>query len=155
LALDLANQAQNHGDVPVGALVIANGKVIGRGYNQKESRQEPTAHAELIAIQDAAKTLGSWRLLGGILVTTLEPCPMCAGAVLQARLDTVIYGALDRRWGALGTRLDLIGVGFNHVPRVHYVPYPPCEQVLTHFFTQRRLQKKALSQGGKAPFEPQ
>lgn len=151
LALDLAHHAQQAGDVPVGAIVVANGKVIGKGYNQKECRQQPTAHAEIMAIQDAANHLGSWRLGGCILVSTLEPCPMCAGAVLQARLDAVVYGALDRRWGALGTRLDLIAVGFNHIPRVHYVPYPPCEQILTHFFAQRRLQKKGESRINQFP----
>lgn len=138
-AIALATRASDQGDVPVGAVVVYQGQIIGEGYNQKEATQQASAHAEMMAIAQACESLGSWRLLDCVLVSTLEPCPMCAGALLQARVGTVVYGAHDWRWGALGTRLDLIGIGFNHRPQVHYVPYAPCETILKEFFKRRRM----------------
>jgi|GEM_PF-1122610 len=137
-ALGLAALASQQGDVPVGAVVVYQGQIIGEGYNQKERRQQAAAHAEMVAIAQACDALASWRLIDCVLVSTLEPCPMCAGALLQARVGAVVYGARDWRWGALETRLQLIDIGFNHRPSLHYVPYPPCETILTDFFKHRR-----------------
>lgn len=107
-ALDLAATTPP-GDVPVGALVFdADGEVIGRGVNRREQRQDPTAHAEVEAIRDAARTLGSWRLDGCELVVTLEPCTMCAGALLGARIDSLIFGAFEPKTGAVGSLLDAL-----------------------------------------------
>lgn len=146
-ALMLANRASQQGDVPVGAVVVYQGEIIGEGYNQKEVTQQASAHAEMMALSQACDALGSWRLLDCVLVSTLEPCPMCAGALLQARVRAVVYGAPDRRWGALETRLQLIDIGFNHSPEVHHVPYLPCETILTDFFKHRRGGGKFIYEG--------
>lgn len=114
-ALAEAEQAAALGEVPVGAVAVLAGQVIGRGYNRKESDQNPIAHAEMIALQAAAQTVQNWRLLGVTLYCTLEPCPMCAGAMLQARLPRLVYGARDTRFGADGTMVDVLGEPqFNH-----------------------------------------
>ncbi|MDX1687516.1 MAG: tRNA adenosine(34) deaminase TadA [Candidatus Promineifilaceae bacterium] len=118
-ALALAEEAAALGEVPVGAVAVLDGQVIGEGYNRKESDQDPTAHAEVIALRRAAATLGSWRLLGVTLYATLEPCPMCAGAMIQGRLERLVYGAADARFGADGTIVDVLGEPrFNHRVRV-------------------------------------
>lgn len=114
-ALALAQEAATLGEVPVGAVAVLDGRVIGEGYNRKESDQDPTAHAEMIALRQAAATLQSWRLLDVTLYATLEPCPMCAGAMIQARLERLVYGAPDARFGADGTIVDVLGdERFNH-----------------------------------------
>lgn len=115
LALDQAVEAMALGEVPVGAVAVLNGEVIGRGYNRKESDQDPTAHAEMIALRQAAAHLGNWRLIGVALYCTLEPCPMCAGAMIQARLSKLVYGAPDTRFGADGTVVEVLSEpAFNH-----------------------------------------
>jgi tRNA(adenine34) deaminase len=106
-ALSLARGAGERGEVPVGAVVVFDGRVVGRGANARESARDPTAHAELLAIQDAARALGRWRLSGTTLVATLEPCAMCAGAMVLARIDRLVLGASDPRAGAVGSLLDL------------------------------------------------
>lgn len=115
LALREAETAVTLGEVPVGAIAVFEGRVIGRGFNRKESDQDPTAHAEMIALKDAAVYLQNWRLLGVTLYCTLEPCPMCAGAMIQARLPRLVYGAKDTRFGADGSVVDVLQTeGFNH-----------------------------------------
>ncbi len=106
-ALALARDAGARGEVPVGAVALFEGRVVGRGVNARESANDPTAHAELLAIQEAARTLGRWRLSGVTLVATLEPCAMCAGALVLARVDRLVYGASDPKAGAVGSLIDL------------------------------------------------
>jgi len=115
LALAQAARAAALGEVPVGAVAVREGALIGVGFNRKESDQDPTAHAEMLALRQAAARLNNWRLLGVTLYCTLEPCPMCAGAMIQARLPRLVYGAPDTRFGANGTVVDVLGrPEFNH-----------------------------------------
>ena len=115
LALDQAVKAMVLGEVPVGAVAVLEGRVVGSGFNRKESDQDPTAHAEMIALREAAARLDNWRLVGVTLYCTLEPCPMCAGAMIQGRLSRLVYGAKDTRFGADGTIIDVLGQpAFNH-----------------------------------------
>jgi tRNA(adenine34) deaminase len=114
-AIALAQQAADEGEVPVGAVAVKNGQVIGQGYNRKEAANDPTAHAEIIALKRSAKTIGNWRLTDVTLFCTLEPCPMCAGAMIQARLSRLVYGARDVRFGADGSVVDVLNSDqFNH-----------------------------------------
>jgi tRNA(adenine34) deaminase len=115
LALREAERALEHDDVPVGAIVVHDGEVIGSGHNEREIRADPTAHAEMIALREAARSLGSWRVLDTVMYVTLEPCAMCAGAIVLARLPRVIYGAADPKAGAAGSALDVFGE-----PRLHH-----------------------------------
>ena len=145
LALDEAEQAMREEEVPIGAVIVHGERLIARAHNQREQLHDPTAHAEMIAITQAAEALQSWRLEGCTLYVTLEPCPMCAGAILQARIPTVVYGALDPKAGAVQTLYKLLtDERLNH--RCLIVPSvlaEPCGQILTRFFQeQRRLGKK-------------
>jgi tRNA(adenine34) deaminase len=139
-ALAQAAEAMRFGEVPVGALAVLNGEIIGVGYNRKESDQDPTAHAEMIALRQAAGHLNSWRLIGVTLYCTLEPCPMCAGAMIQARLTRLVYGAKDTRFGADGTIIDVLGQpAFNHrVEVVSGVLADEAGDLLQQFFRQLR-----------------
>lgn len=115
LALQQAEQAAALGEVPIGAVAVLDGVVIGAGYNRKETDCDPTAHAEMIALRQAATSLQNWRLIGVTLYCTVEPCPMCAGAMIQARLQRLVYGTADVRFGANGTIVDVLGeTRFNH-----------------------------------------
>jgi tRNA(adenine34) deaminase len=107
LALREAERAAHHGDVPIGAVVVLDGEVIAAAGNERELRKSPVAHAEMIAIEDAAAHMGSWRLLNTVLYVTLEPCPMCAGAIVQARIPRLVYGATDEKAGAAGTLYNI------------------------------------------------
>ena len=119
LALREAERALEHDDVPVGAVVVHGGEVIGAGHNERELRQDPTAHAETIAIREAARALGSWRLLDTVLYVTLEPCAMCAGAIVLGRIPRVVYGTTDPKAGAAGSVLDVLSEPrLNHRPEV-------------------------------------
>lgn len=139
-ALDQAAEAMKLGEVPVGAVAVLNGEIIGVGYNRKESDQDPTAHAEMIALRQAAEHLQSWRLIGVTLYCTLEPCPMCAGAMIQARLSRLVYGAKDTRFGADGTIIDVLGQpAFNHRVEVFSgVLANEAGDLLQQFFRQLR-----------------
>lgn len=106
-AFEEAEKALEKGEVPIGAVVVLEGEVIGRGHNLKETTNDPTAHAEIIALREASRNLGSWRLNGTTLYTTLEPCPMCLGAMLQARVSRLVFSSYDPRWGACGSLYDL------------------------------------------------
>ena len=115
LALQLAQKAAGLGEVPVGAIAVKEGQIIGQGYNLKETSQDPTAHAEIAALREAAASLNNWRLPGVTLYCTLEPCPMCAGAMIQARLPRLVYGARDTRFGAHGSIVNILDeTRFNH-----------------------------------------
>ncbi len=119
LALREATRALEHDDVPIGAVIVRDGEVIGSGCNERELRQDPTAHAEMIALRETARSLGSWRVLDAVMYVTLEPCAMCAGAIVLARLPRVIYGAADPNAGAAGSALDVLGEPrLNHRPQV-------------------------------------
>ena len=138
-ALLLAKKAAQMDEVPVGALIVREGKVIARAYNKRETLKSPTAHAELLAIQKAAKKLGGWRLIGCTLYVTLEPCPMCAGAIVNARVPTVVFGAPDPKAGALGSVYDLAQGRLNHTPQViSGVLQKECGDVLSDYFKKKR-----------------
>lgn len=139
-ALELAGRAYDLGECPVGAIVVdPDGKIIGEGYNLREQLQSPTAHAEIIAIEQAAKALGSWRLSGCTLYVTLEPCPMCAGAVMNSRLKRLVYGAFDDKNGACASVVNLFEERFTHIPYVRSrILIEPCGEILTRFFRQLR-----------------
>ena len=141
LALDVAIAAIEHGDVPVGAVVVGpDGQVLARRHNERELSGDPTAHAEILALRAAAAALGTWRLDGCCLVVTLEPCPMCAGAAVAARLATVVFGAADPKAGAMGSLYNLAeDPRLNH--RIQVVPgvmAAECAAVLRDFFSARR-----------------
>jgi len=139
-ALDLATCAENEGEVPVGALVVLNGEIIGEGWNRPIASHDPTAHAEIIALRAAAANLGNYRLTGATLYVTLEPCPMCAGAMVQARVARVVYGAPDPLAGSAGTVFDLLNAAaLNHRADVQGgVLAGECSQRLKAFFQSRR-----------------
>jgi tRNA(adenine34) deaminase len=143
-ALEEAKKAEMIGEVPIGAVVVRDNRIIARGYNLKETRQDPLAHAEMIVIQQAADRLGSWRLRDCILYVTLEPCPMCAGAILQARIQQVVYGTADPKAGCAGSLMNLLqDPRFNHQTEiVTPVCQQECSQILRQFFHMLRQQKK-------------
>jgi tRNA(adenine34) deaminase len=140
LALREAEQAPAHDDVPVGAVLVHGGEVIGAGHNERELRADPTAHAEMIAIREGARAVGSWRLLDTVLYVTLEPCAMCAGAIVLARIPRVVYGAVDPKAGAAGSVLDILGEPrLNHRPDVAGgLLEEECGDLLRAFFKSRR-----------------
>src|SRR5665213_727965 len=140
LALREAERALEHDDVPVGAVVVRGGEVVGAGHNERELRKDPTAHAELLAIREAARTLGRWRLLECVLYVTLEPCAMCAGAIVLARLPRVVFAAPDPKAGAAGSVLDVLSEPrLNHRPEVEGgVLGEECGDLLSGFFASRR-----------------
>lgn len=138
-ALELAREAQADGDVPVGCVIVRDGEIIGRGRNRREANGDATAHAELDAIRDACARTGSWRLHGCTLYVTLEPCPMCAGGIINARVDEIRYGARDEKAGCCGSVLNLFEERFNHHPRIYQGPLiRECEEILQRFFENLR-----------------
>lgn len=142
-ALSLARAAECLGEVPVGAVVVREGQIIGRGFNSPIGEHDPTAHAEIVALRDAARNLHNYRLPGCALFVTLEPCAMCAGAILQARIARVIYGARDPKTGVHGSVVDLFAVERlnHHATVVSGVLADECGQLLSEFFAARRLRK--------------
>ncbi len=140
IALREATAAVEHGDVPVGAIVLFDGKVVSQRHNERELTKDPTAHAELLALRDAAETLGSWRLSGATLVVTLEPCPMCAGALLAGRVSRLVFGAADPKAGACGTLYNFCtDPRLNHAVDVrHGVMADRASALLSSFFAERR-----------------
>lgn len=139
-ALELARKAASRGEIPVGAIVVdKNGAVIGEGFNRREELQSPTAHAEVLAIEQAAKTLKNRRLSGCTLYVTLEPCPMCAGAVMNAGLKRLVYGAFDDKNGACASVATLFDEKFTHIPMVRSrVLKERCGEILSEFFKDKR-----------------
>ena len=139
-ALVLAQKAAEHGEVPVGAIVVdENGEIIGEGYNRREELQSPTAHAEIIAIEQAAKRLHNRRLSDCTLYVTLEPCPMCAGAIINARIKTLVFGAYDSRAGSIDSVINLCDYPYNHKPEIYGgICEDECTAVLQDFFKNLR-----------------
>jgi tRNA(adenine34) deaminase len=144
LALREAMIAEEEGEVPVGAIIVQEGVIIARDHNRREALQDPTAHAELLAITQASSLLGTWRLDDCRLYVTLEPCPMCAGAIVQARIPEIVYGATDPKAGACGTLYQI-----TNDPRLNHraltiggILAKPCGQILTDFFAKQRAMGK-------------
>ena len=139
-SLELAKEAAADGEVPVGCVIVRKGEIVGRGRNRREINKSALAHAEIEAISDACRTLGGWRLWECTLYVTLEPCPMCAGAILNARIPRVVYGASDAKCGAVRSVCSLFSMEFNHHPQVEAgILETECAEVLTEFFQQLRL----------------
>ncbi|MFZ5510881.1 MAG: tRNA adenosine(34) deaminase TadA [Pseudomonadota bacterium] len=143
-ALRLAREGQAAGEVPVGAVVVKDGEIVGRGFNAPISRHDPSAHAEMLALRDAAQRLGNYRLPGCELYVTLEPCAMCAGAIMHARISRVVFGARDPKTGAAGSVIDLFGEErLNHHAMVEGgVMAEECGALLSEFFAARRMRQK-------------
>jgi tRNA(adenine34) deaminase len=140
LALREASRALEHDDIPVGAIVVHDGEVVGAGHNERELREDPTAHAEMIALRAAAQALGSWRVLESVLYVTLEPCAMCAGAIVLARVPRVVFGTTDPKAGASGSVLDVLAEPrLNHRPQVQSgLLAEESADMLRAFFASRR-----------------
>ncbi len=144
-AIKEAKKAWAKEEVPIGCVIVLNGEIIARAHNLRESKQLPTAHAEILAIEEACRKTGSWRLEGAELYVTLEPCPMCAGAIIMSRIKRVVYGASDPKGGCAGTFMNLLeDERFNHQSEVAPgVLADECGQLLTDFFQQLRQKRKA------------
>lgn len=145
IALELARQAYEINEVPVGAIVVkkSTGKIIGKGYNRREIDKNPLAHAEIAAIKQAAETLGGWRLLDCDIYVTLEPCPMCCGAIINSRIERVIFGAFDFKSGSAKSIINMFDLPFNHKPKiVSGIMQKECSEILSDFFTELRKRLK-------------
>ncbi len=144
-ALRQAQHAEAMDEVPVGAVIVKDGRIVARGFNQREKANDPTGHAEMIAIRQAARKMKSWRLAGCSLYVTIEPCSMCAGAILWSRLDRVVYGARDPKGGALGSSYNLFEQkNLNHHPEIiEGVLSSDCQSVISQYFKRKRAQKEA------------
>lgn len=139
LALIEAKKAMQDGDVPVGAIVVKDGKVIGVGRNRREKDNNAVAHAEILAIENACKEIGNWRLDGCELYVTLEPCPMCSGAIINARIKTVIFGAYDTKVGSLGSVANFVNLPYSFTPEVYGgICENECRGLLSEFFRELR-----------------
>ena len=140
-ALELAREAAREGEVPVGCVIVRNGQIVGRGRNRRETGKTALGHAEIEAISQACQTLGGWRLWECTMYVTLEPCPMCAGAIVNARIPRVVFGAADGKSGACGSVCNLFSMEFNHHPQVESgVREEECAQLLKAFFQDLRIQ---------------
>lgn len=145
LAIDQAKIAASMGEVPVGAVVVSSGNIISKGYNKRELLNNSLAHAEIVAINSACKHLNSWRILNSTLYVTLEPCAMCAGAIINSRIDRVVFGAFDPKAGSFGSLVDLSEVPYNHKPKiVSGVCEKECAEMLSSFFKELRKKKKSF-----------
>ncbi len=140
-ALRLADMAADNGDVPVGAVLVKDGEMIGSGYNRREAESDPTAHAEIEAIKEGAKALGSWHLDDCELYVTLEPCPMCAGAIINSRIKRVVFGAYEPKSGSCSADsvINLFNLPYNHTPEIYGgICEKECSKMLTDFFKDKR-----------------
>ena len=138
-AIALAREAEAIDEVPVGALIVRDGEIIARAYNTRQTSKCATHHAEVLAIEEACRVMGGWRLPGVTLYVTMEPCVMCAGAIINARVPRVVYGAPDMRFGAFGSALDLVKVPLNHTPEVvGGVLREECANILSEYFKKKR-----------------
>ena len=138
-AMRLAKCAEEIDEVPVGAVAVKDGKIIGAAFNTRENSRCATHHAEILAIEEACRTLGGWRLPGVTLYVTMEPCAMCAGAIINSRIERVVYGARDHRFGAFGSALDVNNAGLNHKPEiVGGVLGERCAEILSAYFKSKR-----------------
>ncbi len=146
-ALELANIASELGEVPVGAVVVkkSTGEIVGSGFNRRESDRSPLAHAEILAIDEASRRLGGWRLVDCAIYVTLEPCPMCTGAIINSRVERLVYGASDYKAGSCGSVVNLFELPYNHKPEMlSGVLEEQCSAVLSDFFKKLREKKKGL-----------
>ena len=142
-AIKQAKRASAKGEVPVGAVIVRNGEIIARAYNTRETGKNALCHAEIKAIHRACRKLGGWRLPGCELYVTLEPCPMCAGAIVNSRIETVYYGAYDKKAGAFGTLFDMNTFGLNHKPQIFAgLMEEECSALLSSFFSELRERRK-------------
>lgn len=142
-AMELANEAELIDEVPVGAVIVKDGKIIAEAYNMRETTKCATHHAEILAIEKACAVLGGWRLPGSTLYVTMEPCAMCAGAVVNARVERVVFGAPDLRFGAFGSLLDIAKLPLNHSPEVVGGVFgDENRDILTSYFKRKRLKQK-------------
>lgn len=143
-AIRQAKKAEAIDETPVGAVIVRNGKIIARGYNKRETKNNALYHAEILAIDKACRKLGSWRLTECELYVTLEPCPMCSGAIINSRIEKVFFGAYDKKAGCCGSAADLFKKGvFNHLPEITGgILEEECAELLTHFFRQLRAKRK-------------
>lgn len=143
-AIKQAKRAESYDEVPIGCVIVKDNKIISRGYNQREKKQVSTAHAEVLAIEKACKKLGTWRLEDCDLYVTLEPCPMCAGAIVQSRIHKVIFGAYDPKGGSVQTCTHILDVKeYNHHPEyIGGILETECAQLLKDFFKKKRKQKQ-------------
>ena len=147
-AYKLAQKAQNEGEVPVGAVIVYEDKIIARGYNRRKKDETTDSHAEMVAIKKANKKIGSWRLENCDIYVTLEPCPMCAGAAVSARIDRVVIGAKDPKAGALGSVIDMNSYPLNHKIKTEYgVCSEECSSLLKEFFEKKRRKSKQSRDG--------
>lgn len=142
-ALKEAQKSYKKEEIPVGAIIVKDGKIIARGHNLKETKTDPTKHAEIIAIQKACKRLQTWRLSGCTMYVTLEPCSMCAGSLIQARIDKVVIGTMDEKTGACGSVLNLLAdYKFNHIVQIETgIMQEECKKILQQFFKELRARK--------------
>ena len=139
IAPQAAYKAQKEDEVPIGAIIVNDrNEIVSEGYNRKEGEKNCTRHAEIIAIENASKTLGNWRLTGHTLYSTLEPCVMCAGAIVHARLEKVVYGAKDLKWGGHTSITNIFDLNLNHKTQAVYSEYKPCREILSSFFRKKR-----------------
>lgn len=144
-ALALAQEAAAHGEVPVGCVIVREGRIVGRGRNRREEKQHTSSHAEMEAIRQANEALGTWRLDDCALYVTLEPCPMCAGAIINARIDRVVYGARDSKAGSCGSVTDLFALPYNHKPAAEGgLLEGECGAVLSDFFRGLREKRQRV-----------
>lgn len=145
IALELANKAQLEEEIPVGAVIVLNGEIISMGQNRRESTQNALKHAEIEAIESACKYLNSWRLTDCELYVTLEPCPMCAGAIINSRISRIIYGAYDSKAGSCGSVINLFDLPYNHKPSVSGgILRENCSSILSNFFKSLRKSKNKV-----------
>ena len=151
-ALELAKEAFREGEVPVGCVIVRKGEIVGRGRNRRETQKTALGHAEIEAIADACKNLGGWRLWECTLYVTLEPCPMCAGAIINARIPRVVFGASDEKCGACGSVCNLFDMNFNHHPEVTKgIMETESQALLTAFFADLREKLKTRPKWRKKP----
>lgn len=141
-ALELAAESALEGEVPVGAVIVKDGKIIAEGRNRRENGKNALYHAEIEAIDNACKALRGWRLWQCDLYVTLEPCPMCSGAIINSRIKRVFYGASDKKAGSFGSIADFNQLGYNHKPEIHsFIMEKECSELLTEFFAELRKSK--------------
>lgn len=143
-AIELAEYAASLGEAPIGAVVVkkSTGEIIGQGYNRREVDKNPLAHAEIMALDQASRKLGGWRIIDSVMYVTLEPCPMCAGAIINSRIDKVVFGAYDQKAGSCGTVTNLFELPYNHKPELEGgVLQERCAKLLSDFFKSLRAKK--------------
>lgn len=145
IAIEQAKIAASMGEIPVGAVVVSDGNIISTGYNKREMLNNSLAHAEIVAIDSACRELNSWRILNSTLYVTLEPCAMCAGAIINSRIEKVVFGAFDPKAGSFGSLVNLSDLCYNHRPQiVSGVCEKECAGLLSNFFKELRKKKKSL-----------